>query len=103
MWSFTASDLSAGAQEKVVAAADFNGPKRRELRQRTNLSCVLVLGLGLLFCGYCVVVLSFTENPSYYKLLWGTSYSGTRAWRYANVRCIVALSPNSHCLPCFFD
>jgi hypothetical protein len=91
MWSFTASDLAAGAQEKVVAAADFNGPKRRELRQRTNLCCLPVLGLGLLFCGYCVVVLSFIENPSYYKLLWGTSYSGIFARCTVTVGCVTAL------------
>jgi hypothetical protein len=76
MWSFTASDLAAGAQEKVVAAADFKGPKRPEHRHRTNLGCMPVLALGLLFCGYCVVVLSFIKDPSYYKLLWGTSYAG---------------------------
>ena len=60
-----------------MAAADFRGPKRPEQRHRTNLCCAPFLLLGLLFCGYCVVVLSFTEDPSYYKLLWGTSYSGT--------------------------
>lgn len=77
MWSFSASDLSEGAQEKVVAAADFKGPKKPSDRNVTNFSCIPLLVIGLLFCGFCVVVPSFFGSPNYMKLLVGTDYNGT--------------------------
>ena len=49
MWSFTANDLADGAQEKVVAASDFRGPKRAEDRRRTDSWCLGLLGIAIAF------------------------------------------------------
>jgi hypothetical protein len=74
MWSFSTSDLAEGAQEKVVAASDFRGPKKE--RRFTNFSCLVLLVLCVIFCGFCVIYPSFVGSPDPYKLIYGTDYSG---------------------------
>ena len=76
MLNFSKADLSDGAQEKVVAAADFRGPKPREARSKTDLFILPFIFLGLLFCCYCSIAPHITGEPGYYKLTYGTNYAG---------------------------
>lgn len=76
MWSFTANDLADGAQEKVVAASDFRGPKRAEDRRRTDSWCLGLLGIAIVFSGFCFVAPYYIGEPDYDKLLNGMSYNG---------------------------
>ena len=76
MLSFSKTDLANGAQEKVVAASDFKGPRPRAHRNMTDLFCVPLILLGLIFSGYCAVAPHVTGDPGYYKVTYGTAYDG---------------------------
>ncbi len=76
MWTLTNRDLDDGAQEKVVAASDFRGPKKAVDRQRTNFACVPLLLIAILYCGFCVIAPSIISDPNSLRLLEGTDYAG---------------------------
>lgn len=98
MLSFSKSDLSNGAQEKVVAASDFQGPRPRGHRAMTDSGCLPIMFLGLLFTGYCTIAPHVAGKPGYYKLTYGTSYAGTCVW--SSLVTVISSSDHSVVLPC---
>lgn len=76
MWAFSVKDLDDGAQERMVAAADFRGPRRTRDRIVTDFQYIVILFIGMIFCGYCAIAPSLIRNPDANKLLYGTDYAG---------------------------
>lgn len=93
MWSFSTNDLADGATEKVVAASDFRGPRRKDLRVRTDTLCFPILFIGLVFCGYCFIAPYAIRDPNFLKLLQGTDYAGELGFKERKQTCVLALSP----------
>jgi hypothetical protein len=76
MWAFSSKDLDEGAQERMVAASDFRGPKKVVDRIVTDSKYIYILFIGMVYCIYCGIAPTLIRHPNSNKLLFGTDYSG---------------------------